>query len=129
MGKISDRWLHKNQFPRPRCTQPFACEGMPIGRGERDPLCALLQEEPQNTNLRLKKCSNPEQGRIKNFRRQADEFLQFQSDNVASHGTKMVHYQHPQVHNFCRGEFLDPPEQPLDLALHSTAKNTRGNRM
>ncbi|GFN77561.1 hypothetical protein PoB_000406700 [Plakobranchus ocellatus] len=31
------------------------------------------------------------------------EFLQFESENVASPGTKMVHNQHSQVRNFCRG--------------------------
>ncbi|GFN84109.1 hypothetical protein PoB_001061500 [Plakobranchus ocellatus] len=38
------------------------------------------------------------------------EFLQFESENVGSPGTKIhvLHNQHPQVHNFCRGGVLEP---------------------
>ncbi|GFN77891.1 hypothetical protein PoB_000439700 [Plakobranchus ocellatus] len=42
---------------------------------------------------------------------ETDEFLRFESENVASPGTKIAHNQHSQVYNFCRGgvpERLDP---------------------
>ncbi|GFO35804.1 hypothetical protein PoB_006230900 [Plakobranchus ocellatus] len=56
---------------------------------------------------------------------EADKFLQFQSENMASPGTTMVHNQHPQVHNVCRGGGSGTPgTSPPDPALN-TAYNYR----
>ncbi|GFO43575.1 hypothetical protein PoB_007008000 [Plakobranchus ocellatus] len=45
-------------------------------------------------------------------RLKVDEFLQFESENVASSGTKIVLNQHQQVHNFCRAGVPEPLEPP-----------------
>ncbi|GFO09394.1 hypothetical protein PoB_003589900 [Plakobranchus ocellatus] len=47
---------------------------------------------------------------------EADTFSQFESENVASPGTKIVSNQHPKV-NFCRGGGPELLEPSLDLAM------------
>ncbi|GFO07393.1 hypothetical protein PoB_003389800 [Plakobranchus ocellatus] len=60
------------------------------------------------------------QGRIKNFRvhgatfYEADEFVQFEKENVASPGTKIVNTQHPSYIIFA-GERFRNPRTPLRI--------------
>ncbi|GFO48015.1 hypothetical protein PoB_007452000 [Plakobranchus ocellatus] len=57
-----------------------------------------------------------------------DKFLQFENENVASPGTKIVHNQQPQVCNICRGGIpaLGPPhDRPQDPALCANTDKVR----